>query len=267
MKRLNITKEQFNRSNYFQRKYGKLEYVSESGKLFKTNKGKVLKFNEGRLADKLNSGELYEKQMPSLGKAIQKFIDSDGRKGQDGTWNIVSDDDGSIKLYEHHGYWVGTIVDGHMKWEDEDGFYVSAKYSEMILNALCDGGLIERDECQRAIEDAYAREGDYEREYGESRRFNEGRGLKFMDDMVAARKAAGQDYATRMSRGRAAYDAKLDKDIPGDFDLKTKEEIKTILPSMRREGFTPEDIVDAYENGIRPNKCERKNGALYIGGT
>ena len=46
MKKLNITKEQFNRSNYFQTKYGKLKYVSESGKLFKTNKGKVLKFNE-----------------------------------------------------------------------------------------------------------------------------------------------------------------------------------------------------------------------------
>ena len=46
MKKLNITKEQFNRSNYFQKKYGKLEYVSESGRLFKTSKGKVLKFNE-----------------------------------------------------------------------------------------------------------------------------------------------------------------------------------------------------------------------------
>jgi len=46
MKKLRITKEQFNRSRYFQKKYGKLEYVSESGKLFKTNKGKVLKFKE-----------------------------------------------------------------------------------------------------------------------------------------------------------------------------------------------------------------------------
>lgn len=46
MKKLNITKEQFNKSNYFQRKYGKLEYVSESGKLFKTSKGKVLTFLE-----------------------------------------------------------------------------------------------------------------------------------------------------------------------------------------------------------------------------
>lgn len=47
MKKLNITKEQFNRSNYFQRKYGKLEYVSESGKQFKTSKGIVLEFTDG----------------------------------------------------------------------------------------------------------------------------------------------------------------------------------------------------------------------------
>lgn len=46
MKKLNITKEQFNRSGYFQRKYGKLEYVSESGEVFKTDKGQLLKFKE-----------------------------------------------------------------------------------------------------------------------------------------------------------------------------------------------------------------------------
>jgi len=46
MKKLNITKERFEKSRYFTKKYGKLEYVSESGKLFKTNKGKVLMFKE-----------------------------------------------------------------------------------------------------------------------------------------------------------------------------------------------------------------------------
>ncbi len=46
MKKLNITKEVFNKSKYFQNKYGKLEYVSESGKIFKTDKGQVIKFNE-----------------------------------------------------------------------------------------------------------------------------------------------------------------------------------------------------------------------------
>ena len=48
MKKLNITKERFEKSRYFQKKYGKLEYVSESGRLFKTNKGKVLLFKESQ---------------------------------------------------------------------------------------------------------------------------------------------------------------------------------------------------------------------------
>lgn len=47
MKKLNITKERFEKSRYFMRKYGTLEYVSESGKVYKTSKGKLLKFNEG----------------------------------------------------------------------------------------------------------------------------------------------------------------------------------------------------------------------------
>lgn len=46
MKKLNITKEQFNKSRYFKTKYGTLKYVSESGKYFRTSKGHVLKFNE-----------------------------------------------------------------------------------------------------------------------------------------------------------------------------------------------------------------------------
>ena len=47
MKTLRITKEQFEKSKYFTRKYGTLKFVSESGKLFKTDKGKVLRFDEG----------------------------------------------------------------------------------------------------------------------------------------------------------------------------------------------------------------------------
>ena len=52
MKKFNITKEQFNRSRYFKNKYGRLEYVSESGKMFKTNKGKVLMFKESQVGAK-----------------------------------------------------------------------------------------------------------------------------------------------------------------------------------------------------------------------
>ena len=49
MKKLNITKEHFEKSRYFTRKYGTLEYVSESGKVYKTSKGNLIKFNEDRL--------------------------------------------------------------------------------------------------------------------------------------------------------------------------------------------------------------------------
>ena len=49
MKNLNITKKQFDESKYFQTKYGKLEYVSESGNDYKTSKGHLLKFiNEAK---------------------------------------------------------------------------------------------------------------------------------------------------------------------------------------------------------------------------
>jgi hypothetical protein len=44
MKKLNITKERFNKSRYFQKKYGALKFMSESGNLYKTEKGMVLKF-------------------------------------------------------------------------------------------------------------------------------------------------------------------------------------------------------------------------------
>ena len=55
MKKLNVTKERFEKSRYFTKKYGKLEYVSESGNLYKTNKGKVLMFKEG-LGDSIKHG-------------------------------------------------------------------------------------------------------------------------------------------------------------------------------------------------------------------
>lgn len=42
MKKLNITKKQYDESKYFNNKYGALKFVSESGKLYKTDKGVVI---------------------------------------------------------------------------------------------------------------------------------------------------------------------------------------------------------------------------------
>lgn len=68
MKKLNITKEQFEKSRYFKNKYGRLEYVSESGKMFKTNKGKVLMFKESikDFGDIDTLQALHDREMDSM---------------------------------------------------------------------------------------------------------------------------------------------------------------------------------------------------------
>ena len=70
MKKLNITKEQFNRSNYFTKKYGKLEYVSESGKLFKTSKGKIMKFKESFNKDDYDDREVKDRPFYDIGEKV-----------------------------------------------------------------------------------------------------------------------------------------------------------------------------------------------------
>lgn len=89
MKKLNITKDKFTESKYFQTKYGKLEYVSESGNLYKTSKGHVLKFNEGvfggytpdELEDELSKDEKEQEKIDSpkknLGKSVKKDVQVD----------------------------------------------------------------------------------------------------------------------------------------------------------------------------------------------
>mgnify|MGYP004654101321 FL=1 len=65
MKKLNITKKQYEESKYFNKKYGTLKFVSESGKLFKTDKGVVLALEsemkkedaDDRIMDRLDDGD------------------------------------------------------------------------------------------------------------------------------------------------------------------------------------------------------------------
>ena len=76
MKKLNITKERFEKSRYFTRKYGTLEYVNESGNLYKTTKGKVLMFKESfELEPALKSKELVS-MYGNDENYLDKFISS-----------------------------------------------------------------------------------------------------------------------------------------------------------------------------------------------
>ena len=51
MKKLNITKKQYDVSKYFNNKYGKLKYVSESGNVYKTDKGVVISLESSNKPD------------------------------------------------------------------------------------------------------------------------------------------------------------------------------------------------------------------------
>ena len=66
MKKLNITKKQYDESKYFNQKYGSLKFVSESGKLYKTDKGVVLALES---ADDDEDEEKPESPIEDLGDA------------------------------------------------------------------------------------------------------------------------------------------------------------------------------------------------------
>ena len=66
MKKLNITKDKFTESKYFTTKYGKLEYVSESGNVYKTSKGHVLKF--------VNESESVDEELKTKAMAAAKLL-------------------------------------------------------------------------------------------------------------------------------------------------------------------------------------------------
>ena len=163
MKKLNITKEQFNRSNYFQRKYGKLEYVSESGRLFKTSKGKVLKFvNEGSLRgweleqDLDSLKEQCEYGNMSFGEVERTLLGLGFKLDEGGSQSGRADDDTQWMVYEHpEGYCVrltyrfegrrgskraSTVMD--FDWNTDDK--IKMKYNESEGSFFGIPGVVER---------------------------------------------------------------------------------------------------------------------------
>ena len=93
MKRLNITKEQFEKSRYFKNKYGTLEYVSESGKVFKTDKGKVLMFIEAGVTT--STGGHYATFLTDM---VAGFLEK-----QRGIDNVEHGDDGILVTFSDGG--------------------------------------------------------------------------------------------------------------------------------------------------------------------
>jgi hypothetical protein len=136
MKKLNITKERFEKSNYFKNKYGKLEYVSESGKLFKTSKGKILKFNEGAYHDKTHLNirdydklpdeekDNYVEPMFGIGMVVNlsdefyKYADMYGREEPKTGWHIKD-----VEYTKIRKIWEYYIVNDDSPYHHDKGFW------------------------------------------------------------------------------------------------------------------------------------------------
>ena len=78
MKKLNITKNQYRESRYFNKKYGKLKFVSESGNVYKTDKGNLIQFSEKSDFDGIENSwgkikEVIESTSASVKEAAEKM--------------------------------------------------------------------------------------------------------------------------------------------------------------------------------------------------
>ena len=158
MKKLNITKEQFNRSRYFKNKYGKLEYVSESGKLFKTNKGNVLMFKEGKFNSDFDDDlddDYYDGGHLDADEDNPKFSIGDKVIWNDSLWKVVD-------------CWYDSIEGSNLY--DLKGLDTGEETSDVPGDELCahDGGIAYEsnrkfgrkfnesdDEIGDAVQDAY----------------------------------------------------------------------------------------------------------------
>ena len=124
MKKLNITKEQFNRSNYFKNKYGELEYVSESGKIFKTNKGKILKFTKEDSSDEWDDAifkpsnelqKLYKQLKAKYGKGDIEIRLADMDFGK--FWLVVEVPEDDVKTLDKMEKILKSKCEGNENWE------------------------------------------------------------------------------------------------------------------------------------------------------
>ena len=159
MKKLNITKKKFNESRYFQTKYGKLEYVSESGNVYKTDKGHVISFKEsGNFPilsiqvsdDDIRNSQIYKDKVNRQKKIISNFLETtkneistdrypnadpeDVEEAQDFVMMVANytadeyEDDHSD--YDFALEWVRDIINGLKKLAKDKTTYMSGNFSD-----------------------------------------------------------------------------------------------------------------------------------------
>lgn len=131
MKKINITKKQYDESRYFTKKYGALKYVSESGKLYKTDKGVVLAL-EGKECPDGNCQDGQEQENESLsdiGNAIKKTGGEMVDKVKDGVKKVGK----AIGDKMHGIYRTGDRVKVNGKAGEIEGAVVKASPDKVVI--------------------------------------------------------------------------------------------------------------------------------------
>ena len=101
MKKLNITKDKFTESKYFTTKYGKLEYVSESGKIYKTSKGHLLKFNESQ--NDVTIDDFKRMYGNNAAEALIKYCDVKNKDAE----SVINGSDADMARFEN---WAKKVL-------------------------------------------------------------------------------------------------------------------------------------------------------------
>lgn len=159
MKKLNITKKKFNESRYFQTKYGKLEYVSESGRVYKTSKGHVISFKEsGNFPilsiqvsdDDIRNSQIYKEKVNRQKETISNFLettkyeistdrypDADPKAVEEAqdfimmVANYTADEYGDdYPDYDFALEWVRDIINGLKKLAKDKTTYMSGNFAD-----------------------------------------------------------------------------------------------------------------------------------------
>lgn len=120
MKKLNITKKQYDESKYFNNKYGSIKFVSESGKLFKTNKGVVLALEGTEPTDQENES------LSDIGNAIKKTAGEVGDKVKAGVGKAKDAVKTGVKKV---GRSIGDAI--HGMYRKNDRVTISGKAGDM----------------------------------------------------------------------------------------------------------------------------------------
>ena len=159
MKKLNITKEQYDESKYFNKKYGALKFVSESGKLYKTDKGVVIalegnnkELQDESLADignaiKKTAGALYDKTKAGVkkaGRAVSNFFNGNFRKndtvevtgGEDNDGNPLNMQGRVVKAGSDNTITIEFGRQAAESTEKDEGEDAGEKTSEVLTDVL-----------------------------------------------------------------------------------------------------------------------------------